>query len=164
LKYLRVLPLKIPQFASKNSDASISNNFHQIFRPKLCPHKRQTTLLVATLNYDSLFLRLYLTITILEPERLGRYNDETKGWTTQKSWFDSQQGKRMYLFFHAFRWVVGPSDGLWAHPPSYSVGANGLFTRVCWDHRSFVGISQSDLQIYLFDTDSIIYHNLYSLS
>jgi hypothetical protein len=53
-------------------------------------------------------------ITILEPEQLSRYNDETKGWTTEKSWFDSQQGKRVYLFFHALRWVVGPTTLLFS--------------------------------------------------
>jgi hypothetical protein len=39
----------------------------------------------------------------MEPEQLSLYNDETKGRTTEKPWFDSQQGKKMYPFFHAFR-------------------------------------------------------------
>jgi hypothetical protein len=98
-----------------------------------------------------LFPRLYLTVTTLEPEQISLYNDETKGWTTEKSWFDSQQGKRLYLFFHAFRWVVGPRT----HPPIQLVLMGYL--------PESVGIIESDLQIYLFDIDSTVYH-LYSRS
>jgi hypothetical protein len=98
-----------------------------------------------------LYPRLHLTVTTLEPEQLSLY-DEAKGWTTEQSWFDSQQGKSMYLFFHVFRWVVDPRT----HPPIQLVLMGYL--------AKSVGIIQSDLQIYVFDTDSIIYRHLYSLS
>ena len=96
--------------------------------------------------------RLYLTVTTTEPEQPSVYNGEAKGWTAEKSWFDSQQGKRVYLFFYAFICGVGPHT----HPPIQLVPMGYL--------PGSVGIIKSDLQIYLFDTDSIIYHHLYSLS
>jgi len=99
-----------------------------------------------------LFPLLYLTVTTMEPEQLSLYNDEAKGWTTEKSWFDSQQGRRKYLFFHPFRRLVGSRT----HPPIQLVLTGYL--------PESVGVIQSDLQIYLFDTDLIIYHHLYSLS